>query len=323
MRDDRDTVLKVLYVLKEYSDEEHILPMRELINFITQEYNEKLDRRTINSSIKTLTDFGYDISTYSENKKGYYLRDREFEVSEIRLLMDAAYSFSGIPSKQTTDIILKIQKLLSKHQRKYYQNLVTIKSPHKTRNKQVFFNIEQLDEAISKRKQVSFIYNSYDFSKNLKPRSSRAFVVDPYLLILENEYYYLICKHNYFNKISNFRIDRMTEVKILEEYAKPAPKDINFDNYAKKSAAVYFGEEELFKFRCKNKILNDVIDKFGTEVNIYNFTEETFDFSVKLVDKAATFFALEYLSRCEILSPERSRERMKRYIQSGMEKYIK
>jgi len=323
MRNDRATVLWVLKILKEYSDEEHIVGMSELISLIYNEFGQTLDGRTVNASIKTLIDFGYDISTYAENKKVYYLRERHFETAEIKLLMDAVYSFHGIPAAQTTDIISRLQHFLSKHKRRYYHNLITVKPIHKTRNKEVFLNIELIDEAISKGKQVSFIYNRYDFDKTMKPRNKRPFIVDPYLLLSENENYYLICKHNYFNKTSYFRIDRMTDINILDEYAKPVIKDVSFENYVKKASAVYFGKEELFKFRCKKTILDDVFDTFGTEIEIYNITDDTFDFSLKMVDKAATFFSLKYISRCEILSPEHARERMRRYIQSGVERYFK
>lgn len=237
--------------------------------------------------------------------------------------MDAMYSYRGIPAKQTTDIIGKLQKYLSKYQRKSYINLVSLKPSFKTQNKQVFYNIEQLDESINKRKQVSFIYNSYDFDKKLKPRRDKPFIVDPYLMISENEHYYLICKNNSYNNVSSFRVDRMTEISVLESDAKPTPEGVSFEVYSQKAAAIYFGEEENFTFRCKKSILNDVIDRFGTEIQMFNINEDTFDFSVKLVDKVATFFALEYISRSEILMPRHARERMKRYVQSGIDKYIK
>lgn len=186
----------------------------------------------------------------------------------------------------------------------------------------MFLNLELLDEAINKRKQTSFLYNSYDFDKKLKPRSRKPLVVDPYLLIAENENYYLVCKNHHFNNISFLRIDRMTDVKVLEKFATLPPEDVNLEAYSGKAHAIYFGEEELFLFRCRKAILNDVLDRFGPDVDLCNITEESFDFSVLLVDKAATFFALEYISRCEILSPEHSRERMRRYIRSGMDRYM-
>ena len=197
-----------------------------------------------------------------------------------------------------------------------------MKPTKKTSNQQVFLNIELLDEAISQKKKASFIYNSYDFDMKLKPRRERIFVVDPYLLLSEHERYYLICRNQDYESVSPFRLDRMTEVRILDETADPAPKDAGFDKYVGKATAFYFGEEELFTFRCKKPMLDDVIDRFGGEIKLFNVTGETFDFTVKVVDKAATFFALEYLSRCEIISPEHGRERMRRYIESGMERYL-
>ncbi len=323
MGEERTTSLWVLKILKEYSDEIHILQMNEIISILEDECGSVLDRRTVTSSIKALIDFGYDISTYSENSKGYYLRERDFENSETLLMMDAVYSYKGIPAKQTTDLITKLQRGLSKYQRKNYKNLISVKPLFKTQNKQVFYNIEQLDEAINNRKQVSFIYNNYDFDMSLKPRRSRPFIVEPYLMISENEHYYLICKNISYSNVSYFRVDRMTEVNILEADANSAPEGVSFDTYSQKAAAIYFGEEENFTFRCKNSILNDVIDKFGTKIQLFNITEETFDFTVKLVDKAAIFFALEYISRCEVLMPIHARERMRRYVQSGIDRYMK
>lgn len=324
MKDNRATILWVLRILEEYTDENHILTMSRIIELIYDEYGETLDRRTITGSIRSLMDYGYDISTYSENKKGYYLRERDYEVAEIMLMMDSIYSYKGIPAKQTRDLIAKIQNRLSIYQRKNYKNLISVKPYKKTENKQVFYNIEVLDEAIKKQKQASFIYNSYDFDKSLKPRRMKPFIVEPYLMISENEHYYLICKNlSYSDNISYFRVDRMTEVNILETDAKLAPEGVNFDTFSQKAAAIYFGKEEDFKFRCKNSILDDVIDRFGTDIQIFNITDETFDFTVRLVDKAALFFALEYISRCEVLMPIHARERMKRYTQSGIDRYMK
>lgn len=323
MRNDRIIILAVERVLKEYSDEDHILSMGEFRNRIRQEYGLYPDRRTVSSAIETLNEFGYDISTFSENGKGYYLRQRDFEISEIRLLMDAIYSFKGAPSKQCSELIEKIQRNMSRYQRREYRYLKSLKPPFKTKNRQVFLNIELIDEAIKQNKKISFIYNRYDFSLTLQPTKTRAFEVDPYLMISANERYYLIANHSYYNNISHYRLDRMTEVRILDTDCKQIPKEIDLNEYLESMSKVYFGEEERVTFRCKKTILDDVIDRFGNNIMPYNITDETFDFSIKLVDKAAIFFALEYLSRCEILSPESARERMRRYIGSGVKKYMR
>jgi len=323
MRNDRATSLEVWAVLKEFSDEDHLLTMGDIRRRLRQDYGAELDRRTVTAAIKTLQEFGCDISDYSENGVGYYVRERTFEPSELRLLMDAIYSFRGIPAKQTRDLIEKIQGDMSVHQRKRYTNLRVVKPKFKTVNRQVFYNIDQLDQAITEKRKVRFTYNKYDFDKKLKPTTEKPFVVDPYLLLAANGYYYLICNHSYFNRISHFRLDRMTDVEQLEEHALAPPKGVEFKEYIEKASAIYFGEEEPFTFRCRKEILRDVIDRFGPEVKIYNITEGTFDFTQRMVDKVGLFFALEYISRTEILSPEHARERMRRYVNDGMERYCK
>lgn len=321
MRNDRAIVLAVERVLKEYSDEDHILTMEEFKKKLQMEYDLFPDRRTIASAIQTLAEFGHDISTYSENKRGYYLRQRTFEPSEIRLIMDAIYTFKGVPPKQSADLIQKLQSDMSRFQRKRFRHLKTVKPAFKTKNQQVFLNIELIDEAISSKKRISFRYNRYDINLKLSSPSGKTFEVDPYLMLCANERYYLIGNHVYHDKISHYRLDRMTDMSILDTEAKPAPPGVNFEEYVEKADGIYFGQEALFTFRCKRGILDDVIDRFGTGVKPYNLQEETFDFSMKLVDKAAIFFALEYLSRCEILEPESARERMRRYIRSGSATY--
>ena len=153
MMTDRANAICLLQILKEYSDENHILSMREIIGKLSALYDMELDRRTVYSAIDLLCNLGYDISVYDENKKGYYLRSREFEAAEVRLLMDAVYSFDYIPAKQTQYLIQKLQGFLSVHERKQYKNLTVVRQERKTQNAEVFLNIELLDEAISKKQK--------------------------------------------------------------------------------------------------------------------------------------------------------------------------
>jgi len=322
MRNDRSLVLAVERVLREYSDEGHILSMGEIRELLFKDYDIYPDRRTVTAAMETLADFGLDISMYNENRKGYFLRERNFEISELRLLMDAIYSFKGIPPKQSSELIEKIQRDMSRYQRKNYRQLRSVKPAFKTKNKQVFLNIELIDEAITNGRKISFLYNRYDFDLQLKPLKAHSYIVSPYLMLSANERYYMIGVHDSYDDLSHYRLDRMTDISIIKEKRKPLPSDCNLKDYMESASKIYFGQEERFTFRCKRTILDDCMDRFGTDIVPFNITGETFDFSVKVVDKAGIFFALEYISRCEILSPESARDRMKRYIKSGTEKYL-
>ena len=145
MLTEKANAICLLEVLKEYSDAEHILPMREIIAKMQSLYGIKIDRRTVYGAIALLIELGYDISLYENNGVGYYLRSRELEQSEVLLLTDAVYSFPFIPARQTEQLVQKLQKQLSIYQRKKYRHLTVARQGHKTGNRQIFWNIEQLE----------------------------------------------------------------------------------------------------------------------------------------------------------------------------------
>ena len=137
MLTEKANAICLLEVLKEYSDAEHILPMREIIAKMQSLYGIKIDRRTVYGAVALLIEIGYDISIYEDNGVGYYLRSRELEQSEVLLLTDAVYSFPFIPAKQTEQLVQKLQKQLSVHQRKRYRYLTISRQDRKTDNRQV------------------------------------------------------------------------------------------------------------------------------------------------------------------------------------------
>ena len=301
MLSERANALCILEILKEYSDSEHILTMKELIYKMRQIYDIEIDRRTVYSAVSLLRKMGYDVSKYEENKVGYYLRSRTFEPSEILLLTDAIYTFPFIPQKQSEDLIKKLQKQLSIHKRKEHKHLTLVKSEKKTDNKQIFWNIEQLDEAISKKRQVSFTYCRYGLDKKLHPRREKAYVVNPYGMVFMNEHYYLVCNYIGLPDTNLYRIDRMKDILILDEEwsKKPEKKDEMLDaEYA------FPGSAEYITMYCDNIVLSDVIDKFGTGVFVSRLDDERFKLRFKASLTGVKFWALQYLPYVEVIEPK-------------------
>lgn len=291
----------LLEILKEYSDEAHEMTMKEILSKMESDYMLSPDRRTIYSAVATLMDFGYDISTYDENGKGYFLRERDFEPSEIILLTDAVYSFPFVSGELSDRLIDKLQKQLSTHQRRKLKNLSVVRSGHKTHNQQLFYNIAILDEAITNKKQVSFTYLQYGLDKKLHPRRTKPYTVNPYAMVYMNEHYYLICNLVGYPRISFYRIDFISDIVVTEE---PCEQRKDFHENSDDAVYAFAGTPEQISMVCDKIILDDVIDKFGKDIQLYENDEKTFTVNFTAPPKGVKFWALQYLPHVEILKPE-------------------
>ena len=161
MTTDKSNILCVLNILQDYSDESHILNAKDINEKLRAIYGRQTDRRTVYSAIDALIVMGYDISTFEENRKGFYLREREFDQADVRLLIDAVSSFEYISKKQTDELIKKLQLKLPVHDRKRFGNSNILRTDKKSPNSQVFLNIELLDQAINEKKKVRIPSNLF------------------------------------------------------------------------------------------------------------------------------------------------------------------
>ena len=315
MLTEKANAICLLEVLKEYSDAAHILPMREIIAKMQSLYGIKIDRRTVYGAVALLIELGYDISLYEDNGVGYYLRERELEQSEVLLLTDAVYSFPFIPARQTEQLVQKLQKQLSVHQRKKYRHLTVARQGHKTGNRQVFWNIEQLDEAITRKKKVTLDYLHYGYDKRQHPTAT--YTLSPYEMVYTNEHYYLICIPDHAPNTRLYRIDRMKDIHILDDPRSEAVARQEAQN----AVYAYVGAPERIVMYCDRTILDDVIDRFGTDVQIREHDENTFTASFTAPPRGVKFWALQYLPHVEVVEPAWLREEI---IESlGKNKYTK
>ena len=176
MPSDSNKKLSILYVLKvlqEYSDENHLLKQQEIADKIESIYGLKCERKSIANNIDCLIDFGYDIIKTTKN--GCYLATRDFEISEVSFLVDAIFSCKSISSKQAKDLAQKLSNMLSFYERKKYNYVYKTDEISRTNNKQIFYNIDTIHRAIEENKQISFIYNKYDIDGNLVPRKEKPY----------------------------------------------------------------------------------------------------------------------------------------------------
>lgn len=293
----------LLEVLREYSDENHILSMGEIISKINARYGLNPDRRTIYSAFETLTELGYDVSLYKDNGKGYYLLDRQLEPSEAHLLSDAICTFPFISERQTAQLMNKVQSLVSVHERKHIKNLTVMRSDQKTVNKVVFYNIEVLDEAIEKKVKVKFDYFDYGADKQLHKRREKKYTVNPYGMVYDNEHYYLVCIMSKQANLSMYRIDRIQNIEITDRELDEREPDFDPKEAVKNTVYAYTGEIGTVEMLVDPKKLNDVIDKFGSNITIGENDDGRLKITVKASLMGMKYWALQYLEFVEVTQP--------------------
>ena len=254
--------------------------------------------------------------------------ERDFTDAELRLLIDSLLFSKHIPYSQCKELIEKLEGLSSKYFKakvKHIRNLPQ-KMPN---NKQIFCNIEVLDEAISKGKKVEFQYNDFGTDKKLHPRMSssgapRKYIINPYQMAATNGRYYLIANFDRYDSISHYRVDRISDIKILDEPVKKQSElseSINLPKHMAEHIYMFCGASERVTLKVDRFLVNDVIDWFGKDVSFYNETEDEVTASVVVNLKAMRYWAMQYANHIEVLKPQKLREQIKEDLAKAVEKY--
>lgn len=331
-------IMNILEILKKHSDENNRLNQKDIIDLLDSEYKMKVDRKAVKRNLMNLLDFGYELEyteTPRKNKKGeeeiiysdWYLV-RDFTDAELRLLIDGLLFSKHIPYSQCKELIEKLEGLSNKYFKakvKHIRNLPE-KMPN---NKQIFYVIEILDEAISKGKKVEFCYNDFGTDKKLHQRMSssgekRRYVINPYQMAATNGRYYLIANYDKYDNISHYRVDRISDIVILDEPVKKQKElseTINLPKHMAEHIYMFSGESARVAMRIEKFLVGDVIDWFGKDVIFHNETETTVDVSVAVNLEAMRYWAMQYANYVEVLRPEKLREQIKADLLAAVEKY--
>lgn len=311
------SILYTLQILKDYTDENNLLTQNEIANKLYSIYGMQVERKTIGSNVDQLIDFGFDIV---KTKNGCFLFGREFEPTEIQFLVDAVFSSPSISGKQAKQLATKISSLLSVYKRGKYNYIYKAEELNRTNNKELFYNIEILNEAIENKKQVQFEYDKVGNTKS-------DYIINPYCLINRMGRYYLVCNNNNFNRVSNYKVERIKNIKILNGKAKPITKIPGFENgldiakYANENIYMFSSKAINATLKLKNEnSFNYVDDWFGKRAKLFNKKDEIF---VNLVanEKSLIFWCLQYGEEVELVEPKLTREIIKKMIENLSKKY--
>lgn len=321
--------LKLLYLLKiltEQSDENHCLSAQALIDALSA-YDIKAERKSIYDDIAQLIDFGYDIVLVkAKTGGGYYLAGREFELAELKLLVETVQASRFLTVKKSRELISKIEKLASRAEAGQLQRQVYVANRIKTANESIYYIVDDIHRAIQNNEQISFQYLEWNLDKELVPRKEgKVYQISPWALTCKDENYYLIAHDEEENKIKHFRVDKLGQVKVLEGLKRQGAElfeKFDIADYANKTFGMYGGREETVTLEFENRLIGVVMDRFGKEAAVRRRDEEHFSVRVRVAVSGQFFGWLTGLGvGARIAAPDEVTEEYRKYLRQVLGQY--
>lgn len=314
--------LKILYILdifKKYTDDTHGITVRKIIEEL-EALGINAERKSVYEDIAALCEiYGADIvMTKSGAGAEYALLSRDFELPELKLLVDAVSSSKFITRKKSDALIHKLENLTSKFGASELQSQVFVSNRIKTMNETIFYNVDAVNSAITSNRAITFTYFEWTPKKDKKlRRDGKRYDVSPWFLSWDSENYYMIAFDNTEQKIKHYRVDKMLDIKITDMPRLGEESFEKFDVavYSGKVFGMYGGKEETVTLRFNNELAGAVIDRFGSDIMMVPDTD-TFTVTVK-VQISPQFFAwlCGFKNNAKIISPKAVTEEFKKYIE--------
>ncbi len=311
----RSRAVFILDYLKKNSDEEHPVDTAELLQELEKE-GLVAERKAIYEDIKALCDLGHDIIKTNAQGRGYFIGSREFEIPEVSLLIDAVQSAGFISPSKTKKLISKLEGLLSKNQAENYCDRVFIENRSKCTNEGIYRIISDINEAIKRNKQIEITYSKNTLSGDKLTVENKEMVINPYALLWDSDHYYLIGNNVKYDNLTHLRVDRISKIRVVNKqrrhFSEVSEYKYRFDvaDYARKTFNMFGGELCRIDLECDIKLLDQIIDRFGSEIFLRHFDgEKSFRFSTDaLISEGLVGWLMQFGGRVKVLSPKSLKE---------------
>jgi len=317
--------LKIFYILdylQKNSHQDHPVRAAELLSMLERQHNIVCDRKTVYSDIAALQDYGVDIVSIPGKSGGYYIASRNFELPELKLLIDAVQSSRFLTEKKSRELIEKLCKECSVHEAKLVRRDVLVSGRVKSMNETIYYNVDSIQEAIGQNRQISFRYFDWNLDGSRKYRD-RDYTASPYGLCQDNENCYLLAfspRHG----VTSYRVDRMSHIQLTEETRVPCPEltGKNLVEHANRLFQMYSGEAVDVKMRFHRSLVNVVVDRFGRETMLIPDGEEHFVFTTKVaVSPIFLSWVIGFGAKAKILHPQSVADQCKALCLEAMSQY--
>lgn len=352
---ERILLLDLLQVLKTHTDKDNKLTQHEIIKLLKKKEGKLPQRKTVKNNIEKLIRYGeqegidkieYETKTRAKDQNDtddlteiytdfYY--ERDFTHSELRFLIDGVLFSRQIPAAEKKKLIIKITKLTSKYFEPRMKH-IRILEQDRAISKNIFQTLNMIDEAITKSKKISFQYKKYavnersklvGISQENRDGTPREYIINPYQMAIANGRYYLICNNDKYDNVSHYRLDRITDIKILDEKRKPAENvkgleyGLNLPKHMTEHIYMFTGQSASVQLRFKKSFLNEFVDWFGTEnISFSNQTADEVTARVTVNEIAMRKWALQYALHVKVLSPESLVNQIKEDLQQANKNYF-
>lgn len=317
--------LKILYLMRAFSeltDEQHPMTVNDLILYL-EGFGICAERKTIYDDIETLRVFGMDIVNRRAKPAGFYLGSRDFELAELKLLVDAVQFSRFITGKKSHQLIQKLESLTSKYEARQLHRQVFVDNRVKTMNESIYYNIDEIHQAIDSNCQVSFQYYEWTISKEMKLRKNgERYQVSPWGLIWKEENYYLVGLDEKSGIVKHYRVDKMLRLHVEKESRNGQEifQDFDAGQFAARTFGMFGGREESVTLSFENRFAGVVLDRFGQEVMLRRTDDRHFHVIVRINVSSQFFGWLAGLgSGVSIAAPMRVKEEYRLFLQKAME----
>lgn len=317
--------LKILYILdylERNSNEKNPVRAADLISMLDRQHQIRCDRKTVYSDVAALQQYGVDIVSVPGKNGGYYVASRNFELPELKLLIDAVQSSRYLTEKKSRELIEKLCSQCNEQDARLMRRTVLVSGRVKSMNETIYYSVDAIQEAISQNKQIRFRYFDWDFGGKRKYRD-KEYLASPYGLCQDNENCYLLAfstRHG----VTSYRVDRMSDIQLAEENRIPCPELTGkaLHDHANRLFQMYAGDAVDVKMRFHRSLLNVVIDRFGKDTMLIPDGDSHFNFTVKVaISPMFLSWVIGFGAKAKILYPQSVVDACKALCAEAMSQY--
>lgn len=312
-------LLLILELLYKTTDEDNPISTTGIMEYLEKK-GFSIDRKTLANDIKILMDMDYDIVTIKSSPNKYFWGSRNFEIPELKMLIDAVSSSRFITKKKSEELIQKIAMLAGDAQRSQMSKHIIATVRAKSDNRQLYYIVDAITEAINQNKKIQFKYTEYNADKEKVFRhAGEIYTMSPYVLYWNEDYYYVVGYYDKRETVAAFRVDRLHNPEVIDEEAVPKPIDFKIDDYANRIFKMFDGEEAIVELECENSLMKYIVDHYGLDIETRRNTKETFIAKVPAT-LSPTFYGwvFQFAGRMKIISPDKAVDEFKEILISQL-----